>query len=331
MHDVLPILFACVLVAAIAIYVCLDGMDLGIGILYLLAPEEADRNLMMSTIEAVWDGNETWLVLGAMVLYAGFPVALAALLPALYLPVVAMLIALVIRGISFAFRARAVRSKRAWDFIFSLASLGAAICQGLILGAYVGGAVVPGHVTPFAFISWFSAVTAMGLVGGYALLGSTWLVWRTGGSTQTFARKIIRPCLLAVAVFIVVVSVWTPLAQQEIADRWVSWPNAVFLALVPAATVIAWVTLWRSIRGHRDMLPYVLAISIFGLGLIGLCVSLYPYAVPGQLTIWQAASRPGTLAVTGIGLAICLPVVIAYLSFSYWVFRGKVTSKGDYS
>ena len=331
MHDALPVVFACILVLGIGIYVCLDGMDLGIGILYLVAPLEADRDLMIATVEPVWDGNETWLVLGAMILYAGFPGALAVLLPALYLPIIAMLFALVLRGISFEFRGRAERSKRAWDFIFSIASVCAAACQGLILGTYVGGGIVPGHVEAFGFVSWFSVATAIGLVAGYALLGSTWLIWRTGGSAQTFAREIARPCMLAVAVFIVLVGVWTPLAQADIAARWFALPNIVVLVAVLLVTVVAWIALWRSIWAGRELLPYLLAIALFALGIAGLCATVYPYAIPHHLTLWQAASRPETLAFTGIGLAICLPLVIAYLSFSYWIFRGKVTTTGDYS
>ena len=331
MHDALPLVFACLLVTGIGIYVCLDGMDLGIGILYLVAPREADRDLMIATVEPVWDGNETWLVLGAMILYAGFPAALAILLPALYLPILGMLFSLVLRGIAFEFRGRAVRSKRTWDFIFSLASVSATICQGLVLGTYVGGGIVPGQTDSFAFVSWFSAAAAVGLVAGYALLGSTWLIWRTSGSTQTFARKMARPCLLAVAAFIILVGVWTPLAQADIAARWFGLPGAVVLVAAVIATAATGTFLWRSIWGERELLPYLLAIALFGLGLLGLCATEYPYAIPHYLTVWQAASRPATLAITGIGLAICLPFVIAYLSFSYWIFRGKVTTTGDYS
>jgi len=331
MHDTLPVIFACVLVLGIAIYVCLDGMDLGIGILYLVAPLEADRDLMIATVEPVWDGNETWLVLGAMILFAGFPTALAVLLPALYLPIIVMLFSLVLRGISFEFRGRAVRSKRAWDYIFSLASVVATLCQGLVLGTFVGGGIIPGHAEAFGFLSWFSAATSLGLVAGYALLGATWLIWRTGGSAQTFAREIARPCMLAVAAFIVLMGVWTPLAQADVAARWFALPSVAGLVVTLSITVLTWFFLWRSIWGPRELLPYLLTIAIFGLGLIGLCATVYPYAIPHHLTLWEAASRPETLEVTGIGLAICLPLVIAYLSFSYWIFKGKVTTTGDYS
>jgi len=330
MVETLPLVFAAVLVAAIAIYVCLDGMDLGIGIVFLFAPREADRDLMMATIEPVWDGNETWLVLGAMVLFAGFPTALAALLPALYVPLMAMLFCLVLRGIAFEFRGHAERSRRLWNIIFSIASLGAALCQGLVLGTYVGGVIVPGQTDTFAFLSWFSIVTALGLAGGYALLGATWLVWRTAGSTQVFAREIAQPALLCVALFIGVVSVWTPVAQPLVAARWFSWPAIGYLAPVPVLTALAWFGVWRTLWRPRDHLPYMLAVALFMLGLIGLCVSIYPYAVPGHLTLWDAASRPATLALTGIGLLICLPVIGGYMVFSYWVFRGKVTSAKGY-
>jgi len=330
MHDALPAVFAAILVLGIGIYVSLDGMDLGIGIVYLLAPRERDRDLMISTVGPVWDGNETWLVLGAVILYAAFPAALHVLLPALYLPLVVMLLALVLRGIAFEFRPNAVRSKRAWDVIFALASLAATLCQGLVLGTYIGVDFTPGRPTTFAFLSWFSVATAVGLVAGYALLGSAWLVWRLSGEPQAFARRLLRPCAIVVALFIVLVSVWTPLAHGDIATRWFSWPNIGFLAPIPVATVLVWVALWKTRDSRFDGLPYLLSVLLFWLGLIGLGVSVFPYAVPHRLTIWEAASRPGTLTVTGIGLAFWLPVVMSYLAFSYWTFRGKVRQVDAY-
>jgi cytochrome d ubiquinol oxidase subunit II len=322
----LPLAFALVAVFAIAAYVCLDGMDLGVGILYLFAPRDADRQLMMESIEPIWDGNETWLVLGAMVLLVGFPNALAVILPALYLPLVLMLLCLVLRGVAFEFRGPAHRSRFAWDLIFAASSLIAAGCQGLILGTYVSGAITPVGTPTFAFISWFSLLTAGGLIAGYALLGATWVFWRTQDSTRTFAREIARPALLCVGVFIAAVSIWTPISQPSIAQRWFSHSNLVYLIWIPLLTATAWLAIWRELKGRRDIIPFVLSIAIFVLCLLGLCFSVYPFALPQYMTIWQAASRPDTLMVAGTGLAICLPVVIGYLAFSYWIFRGKVTA-----
>ena len=325
----LPQIFALVAVFAIAAYVCLDGMDLGVGILYLFAPRDADRDLMMESIEPVWDGNETWLVLGAMVLLVGFPNALAILLPALYLPLFVMLLCLVLRGVAFEFRGPARRSRFAWDLTFAVSSFLAAGCQGLVLGTYIGGEISAVGTSTFAFLSCFSALTAIGLIAGYALLGATWVFWRTQGSTQVFAREIARPALLGVGLFIAVVSIWTPIAQPSIAERWFSLSNLIYLVWIPLLTASVWLAIWRALQGTRDVVPFVLAIAIFVLCLLGLCFSVYPFAVPRHMTIWQASSEPETMVFAGIGLAICLPIVVGYLTLSYWIFRGKVTTSSS--
>jgi cytochrome bd ubiquinol oxidase subunit II len=329
----LPLLFALMMAFGVAMYVVMDGFDLGLGVLFPLAPGDADRDAMMNSIAPIWDGNETWLVLGGTLLIAAFPVAYATLLPAFYVPLVVMLFALIFRGIAFEFRFRAQRFRFLWDWAFTGGSALAAFCQGLVLGALIDGVPVEQERFvggPFGFISGFAVVSGLGVVAGYTLLGAGWLILKTGGSTGAFGRRAARPALLVTLAFIVIVSVWTPLTHPQIWQRWFSLPNFLFLWPVPFVTaLVAWV-IWRSIRGSHDWVPFLFSIALFFLALSGLGISLFPYAVPWQVTIWQAASSTPTLEFVGVGVLIIVPIILAYLAYAHWIFRGKVRAGEGY-
>ena len=322
----LPLLFALVLAFAVAMYVVMDGFDLGIGILFPLAPEDADRDAMMNSIAPIWDGNETWLVMGGVLLLGAFPAAYASLLPAFYVPLTAMLFALIFRGVAFEFRFRASKLRHLWDWSFAGGSTLAAFCQGLVLGGFIDGVPVKGKVfagTTWGFLSPFAVACGFGLVAGYALLGAGWLIFKTEGGTARFARNIAPPSLLATFGFIAFISLWTPLTHEAIAARWFSLPNILFLWPVPFLTAfIAW-RIWRSIDGTGEARTFLWSVAIFLLALFGLGISLFPYAVPPSLTIWQAAASTPTLRFIGIGVIIILPITLAYLTYTHWIFRGK--------
>ncbi len=326
MDDPLPLVFAVVVAFSIGMYVVMDGFDLGIGMLFPLAPGDSERDTMMNSIGPVWDGNETWLVLGGTLLFAAFPVVYATVLPAFYVPLMVMLFALIFRGIAFEFRFRAARLKAVWDWSFSLGSAVAGFMQGLILGAFLDGVpITDGRFagTTFGFLSGFAVASGFGVVCGYSLLGAAWLILKTEGTTQAFARRAAPWALLATLIFIAVVSIWTPLSHPHIAQRWFSLPNILFLWPVPIVTALLGLGTWRSIPGRRDGLPFVLCIGLFLLAYAGLAISVWPYAIPEEITIWAAASSRPTLLFLATGTAITLPVTIAYLSYAHWTFRGK--------
>jgi cytochrome d ubiquinol oxidase subunit II len=323
----LPLIFALIVALSVALYVMLDGFDLGIGILFLHAPSDDARDAMMNSIGPVWDGNETWLVMGGTLLFAAFPVVYATVLPALYMPLMAMLVALVFRGVAFEFRFRARRSRKLWDWAFSLGSGVAAFMQGVMLGAFIDGLPIrDGKFVgqPFSFFSWFSLVCGFGVIAGYGLLGATWLIFRTADSAQAFARRAARGALLATLAFIGIVSLWTPLTHPAIAQRWFSLPNILFLWPVPFVTLALAVLIWRAIPAPPDSRPFLYSVALALLAYAGLGVSLWPYAIPESVTIWQAAGAPDTLIFVGVGTAVILPLTLAYLGYAHWVFRGKV-------
>ena len=322
----LPLIFALAAAFGVAVYVLADGFDLGVGILFLFAPRDEDCDVMMESISPFWDGNETWLVLGGTLLLAAFPAAYYVLLPAFYLPIMLMLFALILRGISFEFRFKSAPLCRVWDWTFAAGSVLAAVAQGFVLGGFIKGVTVRNGVFAggtFDFFGVLGLLCGAGLVGGYALLGAGWLVWETTGGTQVFGREIGRAALILTAVMMALVSAWTALSQAEIAARWFAWPVVVPQALLPlgAAAVVA--VLWRSFWGRREPLPFLLGMLLFLLGFAGLWVSLFPYVVPRHFTIWTAAADPASLRFVAVGIAVILPVIVAYLGHAYWTFRGK--------
>jgi cytochrome bd ubiquinol oxidase subunit II len=333
MEWYLPVIWAALIGVAVALYVILDGFDLGIGILFPAFREERHRDLMVNTVAPFWDGNETWLVLGGGGLLVAFPRAYAALLPAVYLPIMLMLLALVFRGVAFEFRWVARTSKIWWDRAFWLGSTLAGFFQGVILGALIQGVTVAnGEFAggPFDWATWFSIMCGLGVVAGYALLGATWLPIRTEGEVAERARALAKWLLLAVLAFMAVVSLWTPLASERIAQRWFSLPNILYLSPIPLVTaLVAWAC-WRWLENGREVPPFLAAIGLFLLGYLGLVVSWFPYLVPPSLTIWDTAAVPASQIFVLIGVLFLLPIIIGYFVFVYWLFRGKVREGEGY-
>ena len=329
----IPAVWAALIGTAVALYVILDGFDLGVGILFPYAEEEREQDQMINSIAPFWDGNETWLVLGGGGLLVAFPRAYAVIMPALYLPVIVMLLALVFRGVAFEFRSVAHTSKKYWTFAFAGGSTLAAFCQGLILGGLIHGIRVENGAFAggtFDFATPFALLCGLGVVTGYALLGACWLVMKTEGEVAQRARrhaKLLLPCVLA---FMAAVSVWTPLAFPQIAQRWFSLPNILFLWPLPAITALVAVLAWRWLDSGRDIRPFFAAIILFLLGYAGLVISVFPHLVPWSLTIWQTAAAPATQIFLLIGTLPLLPIILMYSGFVYYLFRGKVREGEGY-
>ncbi|MBT6116427.1 MAG: cytochrome d ubiquinol oxidase subunit II [Rhodospirillaceae bacterium] len=327
----LPLIWALVIAFGVAMYVVLDGFDLGIGILFPFVPSDRDRDRMMASVAPVWDGNETWLVLGGASLFGAFPKAYAQLLPAFYLPLALFLFALIFRGVSFEFRARSERSRPLWNVAFAGGSTIAAFAQGVILGAFVEGAGASTEAaTPFSWLSPFSVMVGLGLVCGYALLGATWLILKTEGPLQAWCDTTAKWLLFGVLGFVGIVSLWTPFAEPEIAARWFSWPEIAYLSPVPILTGVLALTLWRALATGREKAPFLCAVALILLAYLGLGVSLWPYAVPREMTIWQAAAGPKTQGFLLVGVAVMIPLILAYTAYTYRVFRGKVRAEDAY-
>ena len=282
---------------------------------------------MMTSVAPIWDGNETWLVLGGAALFGAFPLAYAVILSGTYLPLLIMLIALILRGVAFEFRFKAQRSRHWWDKAFYYGSLAATIAQGLVLGAFIQGFELDGRDFAGGMFDWlspFALLCGLALISGYALLGCTWLIWKTEGALQSWAYGLARPLLFAVLGFVGAVSIWTPLAEPTIAARWFSWPNIAYLAPVPVVTALVAFGLYAAVERGRELLPFLLTMALFLLSFLGLGISLWPHAVPPSITIWDAAAPPASQGFLLIGVGALLPVVLAYTGFSYYVFRGKV-------
>ncbi|MBA2649826.1 MAG: cytochrome d ubiquinol oxidase subunit II [Legionella sp.] len=330
--DFVP-LWTLIIGTAIFMYVLLDGFDLGVGMLYGLAPDRASRNVIMDSIAPIWDGNETWLVLGSMGLFAAFPLAFAIIVPAIYFPVLVMLLALIFRGVAFEFHYRDVAHVTFWDRAFSVGSFIATFAQGIILGAYIQGFAVEGRQFvghSFDCFTPFSIFTGLALCFGYGLLGACWLILKTEGSIQQQARKQARFFFLGVMIAILVVSVWTPFLDSAIAARWFSWPVFAYLIPVPIITaLIAWFE-WRSLHNQSEVAPFVGAFGLFFISYLGIAISLYPMIIPHQLSFRQAASSADTQAFLIVGTVFLLPIILMYTAWSYWVFRGKVRENSGY-
>ncbi|HEY3795926.1 MAG TPA: cytochrome d ubiquinol oxidase subunit II [Bradyrhizobium sp.] len=330
--DFVPI-WTLILGMAVFFYVLLDGFDLGVGILYGLAPDTESRNTIMNSIAPIWDGNETWLVLGGLGLLAAFPVAFAIIIPAVYFPILVMLLALVFRGVAFEFRFRDAPHKTFWDHAFNYGSAIATFAQGVVLGSFIQGFEVNGRVFSghsFDFLTPFSLMTGVALLFGYGLLGAGWLILKTEGGIQSAARRHGRACLIGVLAAIAIVSIWTPAASHAIATRWFSWPNILILAPVPIATAVVALVTWRALASEAEVLPFAGAILLFMLSFLGIAISLFPMIVPYHFTLWEAASSDRTQAFLLVGTLVLLPVILMYSGWSYWVFRGKVRTDIGY-
>jgi cytochrome d ubiquinol oxidase subunit II len=330
--DFVPI-WTLILGAAVFFYVLLDGFDLGVGMLYGLAPDRASRNLIMNSISPVWDGNETWLVLGSVGLFAAFPLAFAIIIPAIYFPILMMLLALIFRGVAFEFHFRDAKHVTFWDRAFSVGSIVATFAQGIILGAFIQGFTIEGRSfsgSSFDCFTPFSLFTGFALIFGYGLLGAGWLILKTEGQLQTAARRQGRWCFIAVLIAVAIVSLWTPLVDADIGHRWFSWPNIAYLSPVPIATFFIAVFAWRSLNNSSEAAPFVGAVGLFFISYVGIAISLFPMIIPHHLTLWQAAASTESQAFLLVGTLFLLPIILMYSAWSYWVFRGKVRADIGY-
>jgi len=327
----LATVWAFIIAFAVFVYVVMDGFDLGLGILFPLFPAKGDRDVIMNSVAPVWDGNETWLVLGGGGMMAAFPLAYAVLMPALYTPVIAMLIGLIFRGVAFEFRWRAQSERNRWDLAFAGGSWIAALAQGIALGAILQGIHVEGRQYAGGWWDWltpFSILTGLSLVIGYALLGATWLVLKTEGALRDRAYHLCWYLLFAMLAAIGTVSIATPFLHIQYAQRWFTWPNVILTAPVPVAVALVTVLLLRALANRQDQQPFLLTLSLFALSYAGLGISMYPYIVPQSITIWQAASPANSQLFMLVGVAILIPLILGYTAWAYYVFRGKV--RGGY-
>ena len=329
----LAFIWAGLIAFAVLAYVLFDGFDLGIGILFPFLDPGDERDQAMNSVAPVWDGNETWLVLGGGGLMAAFPLAYAVVLPALYAPITAMLLGLIFRGVAFEFRFRSARRKLMWDWSFAIGSTVAALAQGIALGALVQGVPVAGRAYAggwWDWLTWFSVLTGFALVVGYALLGATWLIWKTSGGLQQKAYRFARLTGLGTLLLIGLVSVIMPFLDPLFRQRWFSWPNMLYAAPVPILVGLAALMLLAGLAKQRERAPFLAAVLLFVLAYVGLGISFYPYILPPSLTIWDAAAPVASLEFLLVGAVVLIPLILSYTAWSYWVFRGKVGPSAGY-
>ncbi len=326
----LSLIWALIIGFAIIMYVLMDGFDLGVGILFPFAPDEQSRDIMMNSVAPVWDGNETWLVLGGAGLLGAFPLVYSTFLPALYIGVFLMLAGLIFRGVAFEFRFKASR-KRFWNWAFAGGSTVAAFAQGTVGGAYVQGFNTADKVYVGGAFDWltpFTVMTGLGLLAGYALLGTTWLIMKSEGRVQDWAYRITPPLLFAVLIVFALISVWTPLVDDFVRERW--FGNLGIIWILPALALLSAYMLWRAVRRRQEGMPFVATMAMFIFTYLGLLMSKWPYMVPPKYTIWDAASAPGSQLFLLLGMLFIIPIVLAYTAWTYWVFRGKVRADAGY-
>lgn len=330
----LPLIWAGLIAFAVLAYVVLDGFDLGIGMLFPLFKDEKDRDVMMNSVAPVWDGNETWLVLGGGGLLAAFPLAYAVILPALYAPLIAMLLGLIFRGVAFEFRWRTTRAKPVWDWSFAIGSFVATLMQGIALGGLIQGIKVADRAYAGGWWDWltpFSLLTGVSLVIGYTLLGACWLIIKTDGALQDRCYLLARRLSVLLVAMIGLVSLWTPFLDAQFLSRWFTWPNIVITAPMPILVLVVAGILWRGLHDHRrEKTPFIAALSLFVLSYIGLGISFWPLMVPPSITFYDAAAPDSSLGFLLVGAVILLPIILAYTAYAYWVFRGKVDRHAHY-
>ena len=345
----MPLIWGVLIATAVFMYVLLDGFDLGLGILFKSLPTDKDRNTAMNSIAPFWDGNETWLVLGGGGLFAAFPLAYSIVMPALYMPVLIMLLALIFRGVAFEFRFKAgPRSRPLWDNAFAYGSLSAAFAQGLILGAFVQGIAVEGKAFAGGAMDWltpFTVTTGIAVVCGYTLLGLGWLIIKTEDLLQGWAYEKAPHFLLSVLFFMALISAWMPILHSDIRffgvgfdacmntqiiERWFSTPNIYYLGWIPVIVAATGLLHFHALRRRMTYTPFLSTVVLFALGYLGLAVSLWPNIVPPGLTLWQTAAATPSLSLMFVGVVILLPVILGYTVYIYWVFRGKVHHEAGY-
>ena len=329
----LAFIWAGLIAFAVLTYVILDGFDLGLGILFPFAKSEGDRDQMMNSVAPVWDGNETWLVLGGGGLFAVFPLAYAVIMPALYMPIMLMLLALVFRGVSFEYRWRTDRWKGVWDMAFFGGSFVAALCQGIALGALVQGIEVTDRAYSGGWFDWltpFSILTGLAVVVGYALLGATWLVMKTENGLNIQMRGYSWYLGAATLGLIGLVSLLTPFQDPVYFERWFNLPGSLWSMLVPLVMIgLVW-SFFTGLNDQKDVQPFVSALGFFVVSFIGIGISFYPMMVPPSLTIWDVAAPDSSLAFALVGAVVLIPIILGYTAYAYWVFRGKMDPNEGY-
>lgn len=329
----LAFIWAGIIAFAVLTYVVLDGFDLGIGILFPFGKSEADRDLMMNSVAPVWDGNETWLILGGGGLFAVFPLAYAVVMPALYMPITLMLLALIFRGVSFEYRWRTRRWKGVWDMAFFGGSLVAAFCQGIALGALVQGIEVADRAYAGGWFDWlspFSILTGLAVVIGYALLGATWLVLKTEGDLQVQMRGYAWWLGAVTLGLIGLVSLLTPFQDPIYFERWFNLPGSLVSMAVPLVMLALTWSFFVGLNDQKDLQPFLSALGFFVVSFVGIGISFYPMIVPPSLSIWQAAAPDESLAFALVGTVILVPIILTYTGYAYWVFRGKLDPNEGY-
>lgn len=327
------LIWALLISVGVFTYVALDGFDLGVAMLFPWFKNEQERDIMMNTVAPVWDGNETWLVLGGGGLLAVFPLAYSVLMPALYMPVIAMLLGLIFRGVAFEFRFKTKRGKAIWDWSFIIGSFVAAMSQGIMLGAMLQGIKVADRAYAggwFDWLTWFTVFCGFAVVIGYMLLGATWLVMKTEGSIQQRSYPIAYRAAIGLFACIVFVSLFLPWQNEYIAERWFNLPGSIGLWVLPLLLVVLTIGLLNALNQKKEGSPYLWSLGLFLIAYAGFTVSIFPYLVPREITLWEAAAPENSLIFLLVGAVVLLPIIFAYTGYTYWVFRGKVRADSGY-
>lgn len=323
----LSMIWVVIIAIGVLVYVILDGFDLGIGILFPFIQDQQERDIMMNTIAPVWDGNETWMVLGGAGLFAAFPMVYSAVLSALYLPITLMVIALIFRGVAFEFRFKANRTKHLWDQAFIWGSILSSFLQGVILGAYIQGI----HIVDGRFagggLDWltpFSLFTGLGVVVVYAALGCGWLIMKTDQQLQQHIFKLMPKLLTTLLVIFIAVSIYTPLAHTQIAERWFTMPQLLYFSPVPILVALLTILAIRACKQQHENTPFLYTLGLVFLAYTGFLISLFPHIIPPSVTIWDAAAPESSQLFALIGALVLIPIIIGYTAMAYWIFRDKV-------
>lgn len=329
----LPLIWGGLIALSVFIYVLLDGFDLGCGILFPFAGSDKNRSRIMNSIAPFWDGNETWLVLGGGGLFAAFPVAYGIIMSGLYLPVIFMLFGLIMRGVAFEFRFKANKRRHVWDSFFFVGSVVAAFLQGVMLGALIQGMEASNRLYtggPFDWLTPFALVCGVAVVIGYALLGSTWLIIKTEHKLQVWARKVSEWLLFALVAAMIVVTVFMYFSDIDAVGNWFSMPSILYLAPMPIIVALLFFVMRKDLTGEREYRPFLLTAALFLMGYIGVCSAIFPYIVPYQMTIYEAAAADTSLSFMLVGAGIMLPIILSYTAFAYYTFKGKTDHEHMY-
>lgn len=330
----LSIIWFTIIVFSILMYIVMDGFDLGIGIIFPFIKDPVERDMMVNTVAPVWDGNETWLILGGAALFGAFPLAYAVIADALSIPLTLMLIGLIFRGVAFEFRFKATEHHRSfWDKAFIGGSLLATFMQGISVGAVLNGFEVTGRVFTGDVMGWlvpFPLFCGLGLILAYALLGSSWLIMKTDHQLHEKMTRLTKPLTLALLVVIAVISIWTPVAHQAISDRWFRMPNLVWFLPVPVLVLLCSWGILRALKRGAHYSPFLLTLMLVFLGFTGLGISIWPNIIPPSISIWQASAPTQSLGFMLIGGLLIIPVILMYTFWSYYVFRGKISADEGY-